>query len=298
MHDVRRRSDGTLLGPRTETRSYDEIQLGGGAMSQVMERAAPVKYYEEAGITIWHGDCRDVLPDLWAGSSIDHMITDPPYSEHTHAKQWIGAALTADGKVRVSTAHKGLGFEALSAELQLFICAEAARLVRRWVLAFSDVESIGQWQQAVRVVGLDYVRALIWDKVDGAPQFTGDRPAAGAEAIVAAHTQGKKRWNGGGGRNVLRHAVNGDRGAKPHPSTKPEPLMAELVSLFTDPGDLILDPFGGSGTTAVAAKRLGRRCILIEREEKYCEIAAKRLSQGALDLFGVGATVDAIDPHV
>lgn len=240
-------------------------------------------YYEDGGIVIFNGDCRDVLLEL--PTLVDHEITDPPYSAHTHAKQWIGAALTSDGKARVSTAHKGLGFDPLSPDLQAFICADARWRVRRWSLAFCDLESIFEWRLMLLSFGLDYVRACIWDKVDGAPQFTGDRPAAGAEAIVCGHRRGAKDWNGGGGRNVLRHAVNGQRGAKPHPSTKPEPLMAELIALFTDPGNLILDPFMGSGTTLVAAKRLGRRAIGIEREEKYCEIAAKRLAQGALDLF-------------
>lgn len=69
-----------------------------------------------------------------------------------------------------------------------------------------------------------------------------------------------------------------------HPCPKPEPLMSELVSSFTDIGDVILDPFMGSGTTLVAAKRLGRKAIGIEREEKYCEIAVKRLAQEALPL--------------
>lgn len=240
-------------------------------------------YFEDGGIVIYHGDCRDVL--LALPTLVDHVITDPPYSAHTHAKQWIGAALTSDGKPRVSTAHKELGFDPLSHDVQAFFCADARWRVRRWVLAFCDLESIWGWRSMMLALGLDYVRACVWDKVDGAPQFTGDRPAAGAEAIVCGHRRGVKDWNGGGGRNVFRHAVNGERGAKPHPSTKPESLMSELVSLFTNPGDLILDPFAGSGTTAVAAKRLGRRCILIEREEKYCEIAVKRLSQGALDLF-------------
>lgn len=70
-----------------------------------------------------------------------------------------------------------------------------------------------------------------------------------------------------------------------HPCEKPTELMAWLL-LFCDPAWAICDPFMGSGTTLVAAKRLGRKAIGIELEEKYCEIAAKRLAQGALDLFG------------
>lgn len=244
-------------------------------------------YYEESGIVIFHADCRDVLPTLGA---VDQMITDPPYSAHTHEKQWIGAALTADGAPRVATAHKELGFEPLSADLRAFVCLWARQECRRWVLAFTDVESVFEWRRTVLSAGLDYVRACMWDKVDGAPQFTGDRPAAGAEAIVCAHQKGAKRWNSGGKRGVYRHAVNGDRGSKPHPSTKPEALMLELISDFTDAGDLIVDPFAGSGSTAVAAKRLGRRCVLIETKEQHCETAARRLSQSALDLFGTDAS--------
>jgi site-specific DNA-methyltransferase (adenine-specific) len=59
--------------------------------------------------------------------------------------------------------------------------------------------------------------------------------------------------------------------------------MTWLVGLCSEPGDLILDPFAGSGTTGRAAKDLGRKCTMIEREEKYCEIAAKRLSQQVFD---------------
>ena len=236
-------------------------------------------YYERDGITIYHGDCCEILPQL---GPVDHVITDPPYSEHTHAKQWIGAALTSDGKPRVSTAHKALGFDPLTDELLTFCACQFARWATRWTLVFSDVESAHVWRDSLTGAQLDYVRTCFWDKVDSAPQFTGDRPAAACEAIVAAHRPGAKRWNGGGRRNVFRHAVNGESGPKPHPSTKPLPLMRELVSLFTDPGETVLDPFMGSGTTLRAAKDLGRKAIGIELEEKWCEVAAKRLAQEVL----------------
>ena len=70
-----------------------------------------------------------------------------------------------------------------------------------------------------------------------------------------------------------------------HPSPKPLALLRYLVSKVTQPGETILDPFAGSGTTGRAAKDLGRKAVLIEREERYCEIAAKRMAQEVLD-FG------------
>ena len=73
-----------------------------------------------------------------------------------------------------------------------------------------------------------------------------------------------------------------------HPTQKPIKVISRCVNLASDIGDTILDPFLGSGTTAYCAKKLNRKCIGIEIEEKYCEIAAKRCSQGVFDL----ATVD------
>ena len=239
-------------------------------------------YYEHAGITIYHGDCRDVLPAL---SPCDVVLTDPPYSEHVHAKQWIGPALTSSGGKRCGTRHASLGFPPITEELMAFTCREFARLARRWTLAFCTLEMVHEWRSALEAEGLEYIRALVWDKVDSAPQFTGDRPAAGCEAIICAHPGGRKSWNGGGRRNVFRHAVNGEKGDKPHPSTKPEPLLRELVALFSDAGETIIDPFMGSGTTLVAAKDLMRYAIGIEIEERYCEIAAKRLAQEVMQ-FG------------
>lgn len=226
-----------------------------------------------------HGNNADVLPTL-ADKSVAHVITDPPYGEWTHAKR---AALLAgsggrgayDGCERATD----LGFASISAEQRLVVAAELARASVRWVLQFSDFETSADWIAANGAAKLDHVRLGIWVKPGSSPQFSGDRPAVGAEAIVIAHASGRKRWNGGGKHGVWTHPIvpgtNPER--TEHTTQKPVPLMLELVELFTDPNELVLDPFAGSGTTGVACLRLGRRFIGIEREAKYVEIARERL---------------------
>lgn len=241
-------------------------------------------YYEESGIVIYHGDCRDILPQL---GPVDHVITDPPYEEeaHTKARRVQRGAERGTARARSEMRVETLPFPPMSDSDRGLVSREIGRLVKRWALVFCQAEAAHKWESSLLVAGLDKRRWCVWVKPDGQPQFSGDRPGMGYETIVACHTFGKSRWHGGGTLGVFNIAKGEGVGPQPHPTTKPERLMEQLVSLFTDPGETILDPFMGSGTTLVAAKRLGRKAIGIELEEKYCEIAAKRLSQGALDLF-------------
>ncbi|MBV9505022.1 MAG: site-specific DNA-methyltransferase [Acidobacteriia bacterium] len=142
-----------------------------------------------------------------------------------------------------------------------------------------------EWRYVAELenAGLPLVRFGIWLKPNGAPNFSGDRPGTGWEAIVILHGEGKKHWNGGG-----HHAVwicNPERGD--HPTQKPLPLLLDWVKKFTDEGDTVLDPFMGSGTTGVACLKLGRSFIGIERREDYFNTARARMeaAHAQRDLF-------------
>lgn len=246
-------------------------------------------YYSDSHVTLWHGDCRDVLPGIQGGGVV--VITDPPYSQTVHSSVRSqkmrandrGGQYGADVRRNVD-----LGFDALTLELREFCADQFARLASRWVLVFSDVESDHLWRASLERAGMDYVRTGAWIKLGSTPQFSGDRPATGFEAITIAHPKGRKRWNGGGTHAVWSVPIVLDRGrngARVHTTQKPDRLLETLVQLFSDAGETVLDPFAGSGTTLVAAKRLGRHAVGIEAQERYCEIAAKRLAQDVLD-FG------------
>lgn len=225
-------------------------------------------YYQRAGITIYHGDCRDVIGSL---DAVDHVMTDPPYSDDTHNGARTGSDLKDNRKLVDFASTQAAEIAALLSLVRL----------HRWAVLTCDWQHVLPLKQSPPA-GWRFVRAGVWVKPNGTPQFTGDRPAQGWEAVAIFHAgvSGRMRWNGGGlPATWIHNKVSGY-----HPTGKPEALLLEWVSMFSDADDLILDPFMGGGTTLTAAKRLGRRAIGIEREEKYCEVAAKRLQQEALPL--------------
>ncbi len=201
------------------------------------------------------GSCLDPAVGLaaLAADAVDVVLSDPPYR---------------------NTPDFGVGFlEPAAVEA---LCRELARITKRWVLVFTDVESVGLWQGAYAAAGLDYCRSGVWVKPNATPQRSGDRPSPGFEAIVIGHRPGRKRWNGGGHTAVWTCLVEGH--GRVHPTQKPIALMEKLVEEFTEPGELVCDPFAGGGTTGVAALHLGRRFLGWELQPHFHAAAQSRLA--------------------
>jgi site-specific DNA-methyltransferase (adenine-specific) len=236
---------------------------------------ALIPYYQHAGITIYHGDCLEVLPQL---PKADLVLTDPPYEMEAHTSM---RRIKRGGVVNLEP----LPFAPITETTRIGSAREIARVATRWALTFCQIEAAPAWRSAYETFGMTYKRTCIWVKPDGQPQLSGERPGMGYETILAMHSPGgRSQWNGGGRCGVFTHCKydgNGDRNT--HPTMKPIALMKELTKLFSNENGMVCDPFCGSGTTLVAAKNLNRRAIGIEIEEKYCEIAAQRLSQEVFD---------------
>jgi site-specific DNA-methyltransferase (adenine-specific) len=256
------------------------------------------------------------IPDL----SIDAIITDPPYSPKVHEvlRRGLTDYKERKGNGARATRNRDLKFAPLDPIVRDAAAHEFARLARRWVLVFSDQEGVGSprstempygsgWVGALERAGLEYVRTGIWLKLGATPQMTGDRPAVGHECIVIAHRRKpngaplKKRWNGHGHHAVWTHPIVLDRGAngaRLHTTQKPLGLMRELVELFTEPGELVLDPFAGSGTTGVACKILGRRFLGFDESPTWAALAQRRIDGG--QVIATPGQLDLLDwstPH-
>jgi site-specific DNA-methyltransferase (adenine-specific) len=236
------------------------------------------------------GDCLDPVTGLasLADKSVDHVICDPPYEAEAH---------TQGRRVKPRGWQTGLGpvtstmdFDAMTDDVRDAVSVEIGRVARRWALVFCQVEAVAKWRDSLVDGALSYRRTCAFVKLGAQPQLSGDRPGMGYESIVCAHAPGRSRWNGGGKVGVYecpRAAIVESR-KQVHMAEKPLPLMESLVRDFTDPGDLILDPFAGSGSTGVAAIRNGRRFIGWEGSPVYHATAIKRLqaAREQLALFG------------
>ena len=205
--------------------------------------------------TLYLGDCLEILPTL---PKVDAVVTDPPYDVKTHKGARYGFHDTS------SEIH----FDPINPER---IVPSLLAASSGWVVAFCALEMYGAYRDAS---GERWVRAGFWRRTNGVPQFSGDRPGQPGEGIAIMHAGGKKRWNGGGRHAYWEFPIVCDG---PHPTTKPDRLMENLIDLFTDRERLVCDPFMGSGTTGVACMNLGRKFIGIEIEPKYFDIACRRI---------------------
>jgi site-specific DNA-methyltransferase (adenine-specific) len=203
-----------------------------------------VPYYQDEWVTIWHGDCREMLPGLVA----DVLISDPPYGM-AYRSGWSGVEVAGDEDLSVRDA-----------------------VLAAWAPRPAAV--FGRWNLP-RPEGTH--ARLIWDKGDWPGMGDLSFPWGPSDEEVYILGDG---WVGTREGTILRRRRIGGNGL--HPTEKPVDLMEQLVRKA--PPGTVLDPFTGSGTTLVAARNLGRKAIGIEIEEGYCEIAAERCRQGVLAL--------------
>lgn len=251
--------------------------------------AVPVTpYYSDDFVTIYHGDTLDVLAEL--SIDVDAVVTDPPYASGSRleaSKSASGAMLRA-GRF----ADRPIELDQMTTTGFVWLMRAVGQAVRPMLPEGGSLLSFIDWRQWPNLVGAletcNYrVQGMIvWDK---GSMGLGNGFRAQHELVCHASKGVPNVYDKGYG-NVLTH-----KRAAPvdHPSPKPEALMRQLIEVVTPVGGTVLDPFMGSGTTLVAARRIDRRVIGIELEERYCEIAAERCSgplrtdDGALDFGGV-----------
>lgn len=238
----------------------------------------PTPYYADDRTVLYCADNADVLPYL-PERCVDLVLTDPPFAEETHAggrthaKEPTPDPITGKRKL-VGDAGVLLTFDSISEAALRTTFDRLGYIARAWVLASLD------WRHYAALEHLPpaFLRAVrfgIWDKPNGAPQFTGDRPATGWECIGIFHRAGvRMAWNGGGHRAVWRcNKINDPF----NPTAKPPELITTLIELFSNPGDLVFDPFAGVGTTLLCARNAGRLAVGIERSEAQCAEIVRRL---------------------
>lgn len=204
-------------------------------------------YYEEKGIQIFHGDCREILPSL---PNVDLVLTDPPYGVN----------------------YSYASYQDSPENFESVVLPVLNDTTRRWSSAV--FMSMRQMQKLPA-----FKWSLCWHK----PGSTRRNTVGGFSIWEPVFLYGDG-WSVANDAITLPDCVNHDKG-NVHTCPKPLRLLRWILTLHA--GETILDPFMGSGTTLRAAKDLGRKAIGIEIEEKYCEIAAKRLSQEVLNFENV-----------
>ena len=209
-------------------------------------------YFQDDSVTIYHADAREIVHTLGA---FDLMLTDPPY---------------------------GIGYNATA--LNLPDATERKRIqgdddcvLAEWLFTVSNASEMLVWGANNFPQLLPHKGVWVcWDKrlTREADRMLGSAFELGWMNRKRGHHKMFRCLHGG--------VVNHNKGKREHPTEKPIGLLREILETLYPKAQIILDPFGGVGTTARAAKDAGRKCVTIEIEEEYCEAAARRMQQSVL----------------
>jgi site-specific DNA-methyltransferase (adenine-specific) len=233
-------------------------------------------YYADDAVVIYHGDCRELLPLM---PKVDLVLTDPPYG----VGKAYGSEYDDDPESYWAWFLPTLALiRAAAPVVAMHHRPQILKVVTDW-------DWVGIWHKPLSFgsrIGnspvLPYWEPiLLWGihTLGNRELVLPDVISAVPEAGGAAGSRDK-----GNGHKAMGREAHSLVGGAPHPAPKPLALMRHLVAGLSVSNSTVLDPFLGSGTTARAAKDLGRKCIGIEIEERYAEIAARRMAQTVLDL--------------
>jgi modification methylase len=244
---------------------------------------------------VLRGDCLEVLKGL-PSASVDMVFADPPYNLQ------LGGDLLRPDNSKVDAVDddwdKFSDFAAYDAFTRAWL-AECRRVLRPegtiWVIgSYHNVFRLGT---AIQDLGFWVLNDVVWRKSNPMPNFKGTRFTNAHETLIwAARSRDQKRYTFN--YDALKafnedvqmrsdwtlalctgeERIKGEDGKKAHPTQKPEALLHRVLLSASRPGDVILDPFFGTGTTGAAAKRLGRHFIGVERDETYARVAEDRIA--------------------
>jgi DNA modification methylase len=217
-----------------------------------------------------HGDCNEVMKEM-ADESIDAIVTDPPYG-------------LADGEAD-RTIERGKRVEEFGEEWDKEFPTEWLEQAHRVLkpgcacVSFCDTKRVGILWRAMQKYGFNPLQVLFWHKTNSSMNFRKNYRSC-VETAVFARKAGKiAHWNGGG---VTENFVEGPRinpNIKIHPTEKPVYVLQWILRLVTDKDSVVLDPFAGSCSTAIACLNLGCKFIGIEMEKEYVSKAWKRITR-------------------
>lgn len=237
----------------------------------------PPAYFTDTRTILYHGDSRELLKPEMGGMGIgsagaDLLLTDPPYgisyeSGFRREGDPMGKPVANDSDLGVVEQVLRLAYARLAED-------------RHWYV-FASPQNLLPMLEVLQRVGMETRQILCWDKGDfGGPGDLECGYIQGWEAILYG-MKGRRPFFGKRPRSPIR--VDWTARLDPvHPCVKPRELLSRLIEPSTKDGEVILDPFAGSGSTLLAARNMGRMSVGIELDPEHCETARARLSQLAL----------------